>query len=147
MIFNVRNSLFCSLTVLAFLAMASGAQAKGQRLFTDATYHPGTTPHKVAVADFNRDGIQDLAVTDGAGGEGLQSIDEDDDMLSAMARELVERNGIGESADAVWKALNAEHQKVFPTASEPVHEMASPDSSGNVLRSDSDACALVQEAP
>jgi hypothetical protein len=48
-------------------------------------------------------------------GEGLQSIDEDDDMLSAMARELVERNGIGETADAVWKALNTEHQKRFPT--------------------------------
>jgi superfamily II DNA or RNA helicase len=47
-------------------------------------------------------------------GEGLQNIDEDDDMLSAMARELVERNGIGETADAVWKALNAEHQKLFP---------------------------------
>jgi hypothetical protein len=27
-------------------------------------------------------------------GEGLQSTDEDDDMLSAMARELVERSGI-----------------------------------------------------
>ena len=48
-------------------------------------------------------------------GEGLQNIDEDDDMLSAMARELVERNGIGETADAVWKALNAENQKLFPT--------------------------------
>ena len=47
-------------------------------------------------------------------GEGLQNIDEDDDMLSAMARELVERNGIGESADSVWKALSAEHQKLFP---------------------------------
>jgi hypothetical protein len=47
-------------------------------------------------------------------GEGLQNIDEDDDMLSAIARELVERNGIGESADAVWKALNAEHQRLFP---------------------------------
>ena len=47
-------------------------------------------------------------------GEGLQSIDEDDDMLSAMARELVERNGIGETADSVWRALNAEHQKLFP---------------------------------
>ena len=32
-------------------------------------------------------------------GEGLQNIDEDDDMLSAMARELVERNGIGEAAE------------------------------------------------
>ena len=49
-------------------------------------------------------------------GEGLQTIDEDDDMLSAMARELVERSGIGETADAVWKALNAEHQKLFPTS-------------------------------
>ena len=46
-------------------------------------------------------------------GEGLQSIDEDDDMLSAMARELVERNGIGETADAIWKALNAENQSCF----------------------------------
>jgi hypothetical protein len=49
-------------------------------------------------------------------GEGLQSIDEDDDMLSSIARELVERNGIGESADAVWRALNAEHQKMFATS-------------------------------
>ena len=50
-------------------------------------------------------------------GEGLQSIDEDDDMLSAMARELVERNGIGETANAVWKSLNTEHQRRFPAAS------------------------------
>jgi superfamily II DNA or RNA helicase len=47
-------------------------------------------------------------------GEGLQSVDEDDDMLSAMARELVEKNGIGESADAIWKSLHQEHQKLFP---------------------------------
>ena len=66
-------------------------------------------------------------------GEGLQNIDEDDDMLSAMARELVERNRIGETADSVWRALNAEHQKLFPTASEPVIEVAPPDLSGNVL--------------
>jgi hypothetical protein len=51
-------------------------------------------------------------------GEGLQSIDEDDDMLSAMARELVERNGIGESADSVWRALTAEHRKLFPGRSQ-----------------------------
>jgi hypothetical protein len=48
-------------------------------------------------------------------GEGLQTIDEDDDMLSAMARELVEKNGIGENADAIWRALHLEHQKLFPT--------------------------------
>ncbi|HKV78798.1 MAG TPA: helicase-related protein [Candidatus Sulfotelmatobacter sp.] len=48
-------------------------------------------------------------------GEGLQNLDEDDDVLSAMARELVERNGIGDTADAVWRALNAQHQKLFPS--------------------------------
>src|SRR6185437_13151078 len=52
-------------------------------------------------------------------GEGLQSIDEDDDMLSAMARELVEKNGIGDTADAVWRSLNEEHQKLFPTSATP----------------------------
>jgi hypothetical protein len=78
-------------------------------------------------------------------GEGLQNIDEDDDMLSAMARELVERNGIGESADAVWKALNTEHQKLFPTGSQPVVKAASPELSGNLLQGDSEARVLVQE--
>ena len=60
-------------------------------------------------------------------GEGLQSIDEDDDMLSAMARELVARNGIGETADAVWKALNREHQKLFPANSGSNGDVASID--------------------
>jgi hypothetical protein len=78
-------------------------------------------------------------------GEGLQSIDEDDDMLSAMARELVERNGVGESADAVWRALNREHQKLFPTASEPEDEGASPELSANVRPGDFDARVLGEE--
>jgi hypothetical protein len=78
-------------------------------------------------------------------GEGLQSIDEDDDMLSAMARELVERNGIGESADAVWRALNAEHQKLFPTASESLGQMVPPELSRNILANDSDARTLIRE--
>ena len=78
-------------------------------------------------------------------GEGLQNIDEDDDMLSAMARELVERNGIGETADAVWKALNAEHQKLFPTTSVPVDTVESPELSGDVIQGDSEAPVLIQE--
>jgi hypothetical protein len=36
-------------------------------------------------------------------------------MLSAMARELVEKNGIGDNADAIWRALHLEHQNLFPT--------------------------------
>ena len=78
-------------------------------------------------------------------GEGLQSIDEDDDMLSAMARELVERNGIGESADAVWKALNAEHQKLFPTVSQSVEKVGSPELPGDVLPGQAGARVVGQE--
>src|SRR5438876_8754107 len=37
--------------------------------------------------------------------EGLQTMDEDDDLLTAMARELVTRQGVGEDAAAVWRAL------------------------------------------
>ena len=52
-------------------------------------------------------------------GEGLQSMDEDDDMLTAMARELVEKNGIGDNADAVWRSLHEQHQKLYPTGASP----------------------------
>jgi hypothetical protein len=37
--------------------------------------------------------------------EGLQALDGDDDMLTAMARELVQNRGIGESADLLWKRV------------------------------------------
>src|SRR5438445_1708150 len=79
-------------------------------------------------------------------GEGLQSIDEDDDMLSAMARELVERNGIGETADAIWKALNAENQKLFPTASGPNANIPSSDPPGALIENQIDPASLVDSA-
>ena len=50
--------------------------------------------------------------------EGLQAIDGDDDMLTAMARELVENKGIGESADSVWRALG----QLRPSTSAPAEE-------------------------
>ena len=34
--------------------------------------------------------------------------------MSAMARELVEKAGVGESADAVWRELDQEREKVQP---------------------------------
>src|SRR5581483_2112972 len=79
-------------------------------------------------------------------GEGLQSIDEDDDMLSAMARELVERNGIGESADAVWKALNTEHQKLFPTTTACNDDASSTEPSGILQGAAYDYPGLVEAA-
>jgi hypothetical protein len=45
--------------------------------------------------------------------DGLQAIDEGDDVLMAMARELVTQKGIGESADAVWKQLQRQQAEVF----------------------------------
>jgi len=45
--------------------------------------------------------------------EGLQATDEGDDILMAMARELVTEKGIGESADAVWKQLQKQQAEVF----------------------------------
>jgi hypothetical protein len=45
--------------------------------------------------------------------DGLQAIDEGDDILMAMARELVTEKGIGESADAVWKRLVGKQAEVF----------------------------------
>lgn len=66
-------------------------------------------------------------------GEGLQSIDEDDDMLSAMARELVERNGVGDSADRSGASCTTSTRGCFPrmrspppTAMEPMAILNSP---------------------
>jgi hypothetical protein len=47
-------------------------------------------------------------------GEGIHSQDADDDMLSAMARELVERGGVGETADAIWADLRRERALRMP---------------------------------
>jgi len=45
--------------------------------------------------------------------DGLQAIEEGDDILMAMARKLVTEKGIGESADAVWKQLQRQQAEVF----------------------------------
>jgi len=47
--------------------------------------------------------------------DGLQAIDEGDDILMAMARELVTEKGIGENAAAVWRELQRQQAEVFGT--------------------------------
>jgi hypothetical protein len=47
-------------------------------------------------------------------GEGIHSLESDDDMMSAMARELVERGRVGESADAIWADLKRERELHMP---------------------------------
>jgi superfamily II DNA or RNA helicase len=53
-----------------------------------------------------------LAMEGKFSGEGLHSLGETDDILTAMARELVTEQKIGESAEAVWRQLQVEHSKV-----------------------------------
>ncbi len=52
--------------------------------------------------------------------EGLHTIDEDDDVLTAMARELVTRQGVGEAAAEVWRSL--QQQAPQENATTPVIE-------------------------
>jgi hypothetical protein len=54
-------------------------------------------------------------------GEGIHSLESDDDMMSAMAHELVERGCVGESAEAVWADLKrerAQHMSALPIVSQ-----------------------------
>ena len=42
----------------------------------------------------------------------LQSLDEDDDMLTATARELVTQKGVGEKADDIWSQIQKQSQVI-----------------------------------
>lgn len=74
-------------------------------------------------------------------GEGIATIEEDTDMLSSLARELVEEGRVGESADDVWKQINQQRQKLFaptvettaPDEEEPIFESAPVPSVDQVL--------------
>jgi hypothetical protein len=57
-----------------------------------------------------------LAMEGKFAGEGLQAMEEDDDILTAMARELVTRSHVGESADHVWRQVQAQHQDIRRSA-------------------------------
>jgi hypothetical protein len=58
--------------------------------------------------------------------DGLQAIDEGDDILMAMARELVTEKGIGENAAAVWKELQRQQAEVFGVRTVEGQEVEAP---------------------
>jgi superfamily II DNA or RNA helicase len=62
--------------------------------------------------------------------DGLQAIDGDDDMLTAMARELVENKGIGESAETIWRSLGQLQPSTSPTSEEESIPGADADANG-----------------
>jgi hypothetical protein len=63
-------------------------------------------------------------------GEGIHSMDAEDDLMAAMARELVEKGGVGESADAVWEELKRE-RAVHAAATSPLFEAEMPHAIAN----------------
>jgi hypothetical protein len=57
---------------------------------------------------------------------GLQSLDEDDDMLTAMARELVTQKGVGERADELWKQIQRQQATVLECSRPVIVEPSTP---------------------
>lgn len=61
---------------------------------------------------------------------GLQALDDDDDMLTAMARELVTQKGVGERADALWKDVQRQYTGMVETARAVTIEQPAPEPVG-----------------
>jgi len=56
-----------------------------------------------------------LCVEGKMSGEGLEDMDDGDDMMTQMVKELLQEGGVGESADDIWKNLERE-RKVYADA-------------------------------
>jgi hypothetical protein len=66
-----------------------------------------------------------LALEGKLANHGLTAMEDDDDVLTALARELVTEKGIGECAAAVWKTLKQTRNNV-----QPAHFVAQADAAG-----------------
>jgi hypothetical protein len=75
-------------------------------------YYAGTM-QKACLRLMGKKLLVSIAMEEKFATDGLQAIDEGDDILMAMARELVTEKGIGESADLVWKQLQRQQAEVF----------------------------------
>jgi hypothetical protein len=76
-------------------------------------FHYANTMQETCLRLMGKKLLVSLAMEGKFASDGLQAIDEGDDILMAMARELVTEKGIGESADAVWKTLVEKQAEVF----------------------------------
>jgi hypothetical protein len=81
--------------------------------------------------------------------EGLQAMDEDDDLLTAMARELVTRQGVGERAAEVWKTIQIQQSETSHPTNPEVSDAdptqvdeADTDDPAHWIKSDSHAVQL-----
>jgi hypothetical protein len=77
--------------------------------------------------------------------EGLQSLNDEDDILMAMARELVTEKGIGEKADEVWATLQKRQEALIATSA--VDTTAEADDFGARIPSSDTTAPLNQLSP
>jgi hypothetical protein len=88
----------------------------GQRLPVKVKFlHYVKTMQETCLRLMGKKLLVSLAMEGKFSSEGLQSINDEDDILTAMARELVTEKGIGEKADEVWSALQKRQDAILGT--------------------------------
>jgi hypothetical protein len=88
----------------------------GQRLPVKVKFlHYAETMQESCLRLMGKKLLVSLAMEGKFSSEGLQSINDEDDILMAMARELVTEKGIGERADAVWATLQKKQDEMVGT--------------------------------
>ncbi len=88
----------------------------GQRLPVKVKYlHYAETMQESCLRLMGKKLLVSLAMEGKFSSEGLQAINDEDDILMAMARELVTEKGIGERADAVWATLQKKQEDLLST--------------------------------
>jgi hypothetical protein len=89
--------------------------------------------------------LASLAMEGKFSSEGLQAINDEDDILMAMARELVAEKGIGKRADAVWAGLQKKQEEVFAVKSAQAEApVAEPTQEASVVARESSVTAAPQ---
>lgn len=93
----------------------------GQRLPVKVKYlHYAETMQESCLRLMGKKLLVSLAMEGKFSSEGLQAINDDDDILMAMARELVTQKGIGERADAIWATVQKKQEEVLGTQASEV---------------------------
>jgi len=88
----------------------------GQRLPVKVKYlHYAETMQEGCLRLMGKKLLVSLAMEGKFSSEGLQAINDEDDILMAMARELVTEKGIGERADAVWATVQKKQEDILGT--------------------------------
>jgi len=97
----------------------------GQRLPVKVKFlHYAETMQESCLRLMGKKLLVSLAMEGKFSSEGLQAINDEDDILMAMARELVTEKGIGERADAVWAALQKKQEGLFAVRPSDVESAA-----------------------